>query len=192
MFFAGRKIDLHGFLNNLEYRSCWEHPLTVATIDADPDVFDENEQELRENNIAVVYADASNPCGWVKDMPGTPDGFQKFKDYFEDELGFNVEHLDDGEAIANHDAVLTAARAIRLADVSIPRPEVPRSEDVLNQMLNLNETSSILGAGGTLSFSSRGENDAESANPVGKPIPVLEFPSSGDCPAVSGTPYVTE
>lgn len=154
--------------------------------------FDGNEQALEESNITVVYADASDPCGWLKNMPGTPDGFREFKKYFEDELGFNVEHLYDGEAIANHDAVLTAARAIRLADVSIPEPGVPKAEDVLNQMLNLYENSEVFGAGGTLSFSSRGADDAESANPVGKPIPVLEFPSSGNCPAVSGNLYVTE
>lgn len=36
------------------------------------------------------------------------------------------------------------------------------------------------------------KDDAESANPAGKPIPVLEFPSIGECPVASGRLYLTE
>ncbi|MGH4018769.1 MAG: ABC transporter substrate-binding protein [Pseudonocardiaceae bacterium] len=187
VFFAGRKVDLHDFLNALGSRVCPDDPMTVVTVDADPGVFDGDEQALQDQNISVVYADASDPRGWLASVPETPTNFPEFKRSFE-ERGFDVEHLDDGGAISYHDAVLTAARAIRLAALPAS-PNPPRSADVSSQLLNLNTISAVPGASGTLSFSNRG---AESGNPVGKPIPVLEFPSSGASPAASGEVYVTE
>ncbi|MGH3907271.1 MAG: ABC transporter substrate-binding protein [Pseudonocardiaceae bacterium] len=187
VFFAGRKVDLHDFLDSLASRPCLDDPMTVVTVDADPDVFDGDERALRDEKITVVYADATNPRGWVNGAPGTPEYFPEFRRSFE-QLGFSVEHLDDGGAISNHDAVLTAAKAIRLAALS-SSPSPPGAADVRSQLLNLNTTSTVPGASATLSFSNR---DEKSGDPVGKPVPVLEFPSSGASPAASGEIYVTE
>ena len=188
VFFAGRKVDLGDFLDSLGSRPCTDDPMTVVTVDADPDVFDGDEQALRDEGITVVYADATNPGGWLAGVTGPPQYFPDFVQRFQ-ELRFPVEHLDDGGAILNHDAVLTAAKAIRLA--ALPSSsDPPGAADVRSELLNLNtELSEVRGASGTFSFSDRGE---KSGDPVGKPIPVLEFPSSGASPGASGDVYVTE
>ncbi|MDQ3154633.1 MAG: ABC transporter substrate-binding protein [Actinomycetota bacterium] len=187
VFFAGRKVDLRDFLGSLGSRVCRNDQVTVVTVDADPNVFGRDEQALRDEKITVIYADATNPRGWVAGVPETPPNFPEFKRWFED-LGFPLEHLDDGGAISHHDAVLTAAKAIRLA--ALPSSsDPPGAADVRSQLLNLNTTSTVPGASGTLRFSDR---DEKSGDPVGKPIPVLEFPSSGTSPGASGDVYVTE
>lgn len=187
VFFAGRKIDLHGFLDSLGSRVCRDIPMTVVTVDADPGVFDGDEQALRDEKITVVWADATDPRGWVGRPATAPPHFRDFVRVFT-ERGFGVANLDDGGAISNHDAVLTAAKATRLA--ALPSsPRAPRAPDVLSQLLNLNTESVIPGASGTLSFSNRG---ADSGNPVGKPVPVQQFPSSGDAAAASEQVYVTK
>ncbi|MGH4014225.1 MAG: ABC transporter substrate-binding protein [Pseudonocardiaceae bacterium] len=189
VFFAGRKVDLEGFLDSLASRVCQDTPMTVVTVDADPNVFDGDEQVLRDKKITVVYADASDPRGWIAGVESTPQYFPDFKRAFE-ERGFDPAHLDDGGAISHHDAVLTAALAARHS--ALPSsPEPPGAADVLNQLLNLNTGSLVPGASGTLSFSYRGAGGEESGNPVGKPIPVLEFPSSDASPAADEEVYVT-
>jgi hypothetical protein len=207
VFFAGRKTDLRDFLDSLGSRTCPELPMTVITADADLNVF--GEETSQDKKITLVYADATDPSGWVSGVVSPPDGiadatdpsgwvsgvarppdgFLEFKTSFEN-LGFPVGHLNDGMAISYHDAVLTAARAIRLADVSIEGPDVPQATDVLNQMLNLNGQFQVLGASGTLNYSYRGTDGKESGDPVGKPIPVVELHSSGNLPVTKGAYYI--
>lgn len=189
VFFAGRRVDLSGFLDSLANRACQLHPLTVVTVDADRGVFPGDDEELRNRKITLVYADASNPRDWVAGTVETPERFQDFERSFE-QRGFGLANLNDGMAISFHDAVLTAAQASRLAALpSDPNP--PVAADVRSQLLNLNTVSSVPGASGTLSFSYRGADGVESGNPIGKPIPVMEFPSSGGTDAASGEVYVT-
>jgi hypothetical protein len=188
VFFAGRKIDLHGFLDSLGSRVCRETPMTVVTVDADPGVFDGDEQALRDEKITVVYADATDPRGWVRNPATAPQHFAEFRRAYE-ERGFEIAHLDDGGAISSHDAVLTAAKATRVAALALASsPKSPRAPDVAIQLLNLNTESVVPGASGTLSFSNRG---AGSGDPVGKPVPIQQFPSSGDSAAASEQVYVT-
>lgn len=189
VFFAGRKADLKAFLGSLKERSCNTHSVTVVTVDADTDVYGKNVKTLEENGIKLVYADASNPRGWIDGVAQTPDHFPAFKRWFE-HFGFDLTHLYDGGAISHHDAVAAAAKAIQLVVDNQSSSGLPKAEDVLNQLLYLH-TSPVPGASGTLRYSSRGEGGEESGDPLGKPIPVLEFPESAASIAASKELYVT-
>ena len=184
VFFAGRKADLRDFLNSLGSRTCRDTPLTVVTVDADPNVFG-GDVALRNQKITVVYADATDPRGWLAGVAGTPPNFPAFRQAFEN-LGFPVEHLDDGGAISYHDAVLTAVKASRIA--ARQRPDPPGAADVLSQLLNLNTEFTVPGASGTLSF---GDRNVRLGDPAGKPVPVLEVPASGGSSAADGEVFIT-
>lgn len=184
VFFAGRKADLQDFLNSLGSRTCRDTPLTVVTVDADPNVFG-GDVTLQNQKITVVYADATDPRGWVAGVTGTPQNFPAFQQAFEN-LGFPVEHLDDGGAISSHDAVLTAVKASRIA--ARQQPDPPGAADVLSQLLNLNTELTVPGASGTLSF---GAPNVRAGDPAGKPVPVLESPASDGSSAADSEVFVT-
>ncbi|MGI9000523.1 MAG: ABC transporter substrate-binding protein [Pseudonocardia sp.] len=183
VLFAGRKIDLRSFLKSLEARSCSTETITVVTVGSDTGALSTTgepelqEPALREANIVVAVAATADPQRWKAGQANPPESFSKFFMAFQNH--FDVEHLADGEAILTYDALLTAARAIRLAAASKPQQDefVPSSADVGSQLTNLNTGRSISGAGGTLSFSTRGTDGRETGNPCGKPVPILESPS---------------
>jgi hypothetical protein len=176
VLFAGRKIDLPSFLLSLEARTCRETPITVATVGSDTAALADEpaleETRLREANIVVALATSADPLSWEVGRANRPDGFIEFLSSFDDLFGAK-DQLTDGEAILTYDALLTVARAIRLAAESKPAGVVPSSADVTAQMPNLNTLHSISGAGGTLSFRARGK---DTGNPCGKPVPMLELP----------------
>jgi hypothetical protein len=184
VFFAGRKVDLRDFLNSLGSRTCRDTPLTVVTVEADPDVIG-GDVALRNQKITVVYADATDPRGWVAGAVGTPQNFPAFRQAFEN-LGFPVEHLYDGGAISYHDAVLTAVKASRI--VARQRLDPPGAADVHSQLLNLNTAFPVPGASGTLSF---GDRNVRPGDPAGKPVPVLEVPASDGSSAADGEVFIT-
>ncbi|MGH3612215.1 MAG: hypothetical protein ACRDRK_06325 [Pseudonocardia sp.] len=177
--FAGRKTDLPSFLTSLEARSCRDTPITVVTVGSNSGVLDSGEfalQEtaLREANILVALAGVADPQRWEVDGADQPAGFSKFYSSFLKD--FVNKNLTDGEAILTHDALLTVARAIRLADTAKPGNSVPSSAEVSAQMPNLSLQYSIPGAGGTLSYSTRGADGVDTGNPCGKLIPMLVRP----------------
>jgi hypothetical protein len=172
ILYAGREVDLGGFLESLEHRSCLSTGLTILTAGSDLGaVLRGREQVTRDANLTVVFAGTVDAEGWRQNSPGTPEHYHDFLSTFQ-EQGFDPGHLDDGGAIMMHDALLTAARAVRLA-----APEgsasSPTARDVRSQLTNLNGVHTVPGASGTLSFSSRSPG---AGNPVGKPVPVLQFP----------------
>jgi ABC-type branched-subunit amino acid transport system substrate-binding protein len=189
VLYAGRWLDLLSFLTSLEHRVCSDAPMTVVTANTNLGPLTNEEKDLRDKKITVVNATANDPLGWPNKAPGTPTHFPDFQSEFS-ALGFDPAHLDDGDAIATHDALFVAVKATRLAVPPAPsaRNGVPKAVDVLNQLLNLNNLNTVPGASGELSFSLRGTRGEDSGNPCGKPIPVLEMPSSGPS---SGKPYVT-
>ncbi|MDX8048588.1 hypothetical protein SK571_04290 [Lentzea sp. BCCO 10_0798] len=85
-----------------------------------------------------------------------------------------ADQLNDGYALLHHDAALTAFTAINAHG---DRP--PTVADVLEALRRVK----IDGATGTISFDHAGK-------PIGKPIPVLEFPqrSPDRIPYVTGGP----
>lgn len=189
VLYSGREVDLIQFLTALESRECRGTPITVMSGGTDlgalydPAII----RRLHAGNLSFVYSSATDAIGWSANVPGTPPHFADFRAAFTG-LGFDSKHLDDGDAIATHDAVLTAAKAVRLAYASEsgPDPALPKPQDVLGQLLNLNNKSEVVpAAAGDLSFSYRG---ADTGNPECKPIPVLRVPPEAPPAAVFTTP----
>ncbi len=180
VLYAGREVDLGSFLESLRNRSCRSVPLTILTAGSDLGaILKDQEQELRGAKLTVLSAGTVDAEGWGQKVPGTPDGYADFLSMFQKQ-GFDPEHLDDAGAIMMHDALLTAAQAVRLA-----APEgsasSPTTGDVRRELTNLNGTlQRVRGASGTLSFSSRSPG---AGNPLGKPVPVLQYPQPLDSPS---------
>ncbi|MGH3905254.1 MAG: ABC transporter substrate-binding protein [Pseudonocardiaceae bacterium] len=185
VFFAGREIDLEPFLKALEQRPCPpESSLTIMTGGLDLGaILEEWEQRLRDANLTIVVASTVHAEGWGhQDVPGIPEFYQEFLSAFEEpdfvpdveEPGFDSGHLKGANAIMMHDALLAAARAVRLAAPEGSQSH-PTAGDVHAQLLNLNGNYAVRGAGGTVAFS-----DNSSGYPAGKPVPVLQYPLPAD------------
>jgi hypothetical protein len=195
ILFAGRALDLLTFLKSLETRICSDKPMTVLTANINLGTLDE--AALERGNITVVNAAASDPAGWVNNALGTPPHFDEFQSEFK-KVGFDPAHLDNGDAIANNDALSTAIKAVRLAASQAPPTQngIPKLIDVSHQMLNLNTLNLVPGASGNLTYQFRGQNSngEDSGNPCDKPIPVLEIPPYKSPPGLAGMsspPYMT-
>jgi ABC-type branched-subunit amino acid transport system substrate-binding protein len=191
VLYSGRQVDLKDFLKSLQSRICSGQSLTVATAGTDLGALDNpaTVAQLKASNLSVVYASSTDAAGWEANVPGTPPHFAGFYNAFKS-LGFNPADLDDGDAIATHDSVFTAAKAVRLAYASESGsdPALPKPQDVLNQLLNLNNKAEVVpAAAGDLSFSYSGAN---TGNPEGEPIPVLKFPA-GTLSQDTGPVYTT-
>lgn len=182
VLYAGREIDLEPFLESLEYRPCPNAPLTIMTGGLDLGaILEKWEQRLRAAKLTIFVASTVNAEGWGQNVPGTPEYYNEFLSAFV-EPGFDPGHLKGANAIMMHDALLAAARAVRLA-----APEgsqsFPTAGDVHAQLLNLNGEYAVRGASGTVEFSadsSGDELDGSSGYPVGKPVPVLRYPLPAD------------
>lgn len=160
--------------------------ITAADIG---DLLGKREQQLREAKLTIVYAGTSDSDGWGRRVSEKekPQFYPDFLRAFTGQ-GFDEAHLVDGQAIQMHDAFLTAAEAVELATSGNSSPTAAK---VHRELLNLNSASSVPAAGGTLSFSLQ----PGGGNPLGKLVPVLEFPSPPVTPTASKwvTPvYVTD
>lgn len=188
ILYAGRRGDLGGFLEALETRVCREEtPMIVMTGGVNPAAFNGLEQRLRAANLTVLFAARVDARGWSQNVPGTPERYQDFLQAFT-EAGLDPAHLEDDRAILTHDALLTAAKAVRLAAQGASPSGAPTASDVLAQLLNLNSLNNVPGAGGTLSFSFREQG---AGNPQGKPVLVFQFPSSTPGLAQQVGTYIT-
>ena len=189
VLYAGRRGDFGGFLEALHDRVCSSTPMTVVATGIDPAVvLSEQEEELRDAKLTVVFLARTDARGWDQNTPGTPEHYRAFREEFK-KRDFNLEDLTDDRVITMHDAFLTAAKAVRLATPGALRPGAPIATDVLGQLMNLHDLNTVPGAGGTLSFSYR---ESGAGNPQGKPMLVFQFPSStpGAFQQV-GPPYFT-
>lgn len=173
VLYAGRRVDLGGFLDWLARRGCASQPLTVLTGADLGELLSAREQQLSAANLTVVHAGTSDPEGWGRNVEGTPQHYPYFLSAFT-ELGFDPQHLIDGQAIQMYDALLTVEQAVRSA---APGNSSPTAGKVRGVLLTLNGANAVQGAGGLVSFISRA---AGAGNPVGKPVPVLKFPSPDD------------
>jgi len=168
VLYAGRRVDLGGFLDSLADRQCRSTPLTVITAADIGEVLSEREQQLSGANLTVVHAGTSDAEGWGRNVEGTPQQYRDFLMAFKG-LGFDGKNLVDGQAIQMHDALRTAAQAVQLAT---PVDSSPSAAKVRGVLLNLNGVYQVPGAGGTLSFS---PSQPGAGDPLGKSVPVLEF-----------------
>lgn len=160
VFYAGRPADLKAFAEALTTRICQNQTLTVLTATtAFPSVLDSVQQILQGGNVKVVVATSADPTA-----PGYPDFLKTYQT-----LGFK-EDLD-GYTIEYHDALVTAAKAIRLAGQDRPT-QLPTPQDVAVQLGNLNLSYAVPGASGILNFQPQG---GRARRPPGQSIPIKKF-----------------
>lgn len=176
VLYAGREIDLVDLLGALEHRTCRETPLTILTAGLELGKV-LRDVDLADANLTVLNAATVDTLGWDGGAPGTPDGYPDFRTAFSEER-FRAADLDDGGAIMMHDALLTAARAIRLAAPNGSASAVTAAL-VRTQLLNINTQYVVPGAGGTLRFSKQPAGGGTGI-PEGKPIPLLQYPHPQD------------
>ncbi len=198
VFFAGRQNDLEVFLDQLEQQQCLS-PVTVLTAGSDlGSLVQERSETLAEHRITVVYTSATDPVGWKSHLDARsgywPPHFEDFLNRFQ--TVFPTGKLDDGNAIAQHDAVATAATALALFEAgqsgsasSSDERELP--DNLTTQLLSINGAKkTVPGAGGDISFSLRGPNNSTTGDPIGKPVPLLQIPAAPEDP--SDQPYITK
>ncbi|MFC4561794.1 ABC transporter substrate-binding protein [Nocardiopsis mangrovi] len=178
VFYAGRGVDLSGLIDALHSRPCVREPLTVFFAETGLSLREDEEirGDLEDGNITIVHAAASDP-DWGSGARGEPEGFAPFVDSYAEHVGDPGGALDNGYAIAHHDAVMVAVQAIRLYTRE-GGDEPPRAEGVRGALFRLNAGNVVRGAGGDLAFSTTRDGD-----PGGKPVPVFEIPRPGEAPA---------
>jgi hypothetical protein len=168
VFFAGRVTDFGAFTAALKARTCVQRSLTVvlvATAAADAQVY---MNTLTSSNVKVVAATSADSASWGRNEPGTPEGYPAFLAAYHDRGFVDDADLMDSYAIAHHDALATAAQAIRLASLGT-QTHAPNPEDVAGQFGRLNLAYVVRAASGTLSFPSEG------GRATGRPIPIKQI-----------------
>ena len=171
VLFAGREPDLKVLLEALSIRACREEqPLAVlfGVTGTDLQHDEETMGQIRDGNLEVLYAAGSDP-GWATGATAAPEGFGAFQEHFATLVDRDAADLSDGYAVTYHDALATVIGAVRITN---PKDAAaPAREDVREHLLLLNSEQVVVGATGTLSFSSdRG------GNPGGKWVPVVPLP----------------
>jgi hypothetical protein len=168
VFFAGRVADFGAFTAALKARTCVQRSLTVvivATAAADAQIY---ANTLTSSNIKIVAATSSDSASWGRNEPGAPPGYPAFLAAYHDRGFVDDADLMDNYAIVHHDALVTAAQAIRLASLGA-QTHAPNSEDVAGQFGRLSLAYVVRAASGTLSF------PAEGGRATGQPIPIKQI-----------------
>jgi len=152
VFYAGRVADLGAFTEALKDRTCRNRPLTVLTATTGfAGLQDSVQGTLPGSNVTVVVATASDSASWGKNEASAPPGYPAFLAAYQ-ARGFSDDpNSIDGYTIGYHDTLAVAAQAIRLAAQGRPT-QAPTPEDVAIQLGNLNLSSTVTAASGTLSF----------------------------------------
>lgn len=185
VLFSGRTGDLGEFLEAMHHRPCRDEPISVLFVETGPVIDAEEAERLARNRITVVQASAVDPAWYTEEGPEPPPGYRPFTEQYRTHLP-GVEDvaaaLENGYAIANHDALATAVRAIRVSHAEDPDSPMsgPRVRDAFF-LLHLDNA--VEGAAGTLSFTTDRRGD-----PGGKPVPVLETPPRTERPDLYTTP----
>lgn len=185
VLYAGREPDLPLFIHDLAQRPCADMPITlVAGADScallsganGPAQTKQISADMVAGKVTVLCPAWAAPQNWASGKHiGRPAGFSAFAKDFQDmftmKQNFGAE-LDDGYAIMPHDALLTAAKAIRLS--TTPSMSVPTPAQVLSNQFHMDAANTVPGASGTFTFV-----EENNGNPVGKPVFVLHIRSSG-------------
>jgi hypothetical protein len=181
VMYAGRVADFEAFARSLDNRRCRDRPLTILAGATGFDSVRKYENLLHHANLTVIYATSADPEAWKSGLTGAPKGFPVFLDRFRAN-GFDEGSLGDGYAIMYHDAVVSAAAAIRLA----AEGGVPTPEGVSTQLSNIGLDSFVQGASGDLSFP-----DSALGRAVGKVIPLRQIGGDAAVLPVDRCVYVT-
>jgi hypothetical protein len=176
ILYAGRAADLPKFIGYLGTRACHPERLTVIT-GSDAVYLTLNTTENRKawtyltdthNPISLVYAPLAEPSVLL-DPDRNPHAkqYEAFQEAYQAQ-GFNLAHLDIGWGIMAHDALLTAASAIRHA--TVPQYGLPEPAKVRDALyLITTPATSVPGASGPIVL------DPDTGNRVGLRLPILQF-----------------
>ncbi len=148
VLYAGRVSDFHFFAEALEKRTCRSTPMTVLNAATGFDTAHKSLDTRKSGNVTVRYASSSDAPTWLDHPESSPPDFRDFLESYQ-EQGFPRRDLDDGLAIAHHDALATAAMAIRHSSALKPA-------DVAGAFPNLVLELSVRGALGRLTFPQHG------------------------------------
>jgi ABC-type branched-subunit amino acid transport system substrate-binding protein len=167
IYFAGRGADLRSFLTVLgEAGACGLGPIDIITGDSGSYLVGQPLPPSQTVPVRVFYTGVAAPGQWGGNPSDERDNYQKFLQAFT--ATFDERDLDDGYAIMSHDAVLTAATAIRDAQ---PHPTRDPST-VRSFFLQFNCTKWIPGASGKIVFK-------DSHVPANKAIPIMQVQPDG-------------
>jgi hypothetical protein len=188
IFFAGRGIDLEYFLDALESGgACSLGPVTVMSGDDTDNLVG---VPLPTGPVAVklLYISLATSAQWPMPPAGGTssgaavpssgtssnalladeyDNYQSFATAFA-AAGFAGTDLIDGEAITMHDAVYTAATAVRNDSLAVANPAT-----VASFMLNIRCRNTVGGASGFIAF------NRDTHNPVDKTMVVMQIDAEG-------------
>lgn len=182
VLYAGREPDLPQFIQDLAQRPCVRTPITLVvgtdssdlvTAADDPQQTSQIRAELTAGQITVLCPAWVAPQNWATPAGAgsAPAGFAAFAAEFDALFTTNNDfgtQLNDGYAVMTHDALLTAANAIRLA--TQPPVTVPTAAQVLGNQYHMDAANTVPGASGTLTFV-----EADNGNAAGKPVFVLQL-----------------
>jgi hypothetical protein len=174
VLYAGRMTDFGAFAQALAVKRSCSSRLTVLTAATGFASARRFRPVIDHAKLDVFFASPANPAAWTSvdaRVPGSvgapvPAGFTEFLRSYKAH-GFPVEDLNDGMAIAHHDALATAARAIRLGTDD---HEPPSRADLHDRFSRLVLAFKVNGASGTLSFPKTAQGRA-----VGRFIPIVQL-----------------
>ncbi len=181
VFYAGRDRDLSALVDQLALRRQCGHnkPVVILTGSTGLNLADGVDQVMTDHQITLIDASSSDAVKWQQGRDA-PAGYEAFHRAFIAQ--FAETELADGYAIGHHDAVATAAWAIRRFSQQAAG-RVPTGLDVLGQITNLNDaTHAVPAAGGTLTF-----DDRSGGWPHGKVVVILQLPDTD----INHPPYIT-
>jgi hypothetical protein len=177
VYFAGRGVELQGFLTGLTQRSCKaDHHLIVVTGSDATGLAGQTGLWSASDNMSVYFAGLAHDGMWTAQPnlanSATTSWFTTrgsgFPSMFPNEYPptGTADPLADGWGIMFHDGVLTAVTAVHnLYQLHNSLPSAGGVAQELNQV-------TVPGASGYLCFNS-------DHNPIGKPTPVLELMANG-------------
>jgi hypothetical protein len=129
-------------------------------------------------NAGLRFTAMAHPAAWTSSEGFSDDSVRYFRDegkgHFHDL--FRTESLDDGRAIMGYDAMLTAARAVRMSvsQQELERPDVDIPPAAVTQVFKrLHGELAIPGASGWLSFN-------EDGTPNDKAMPLMRVEPTGE------------
>lgn len=184
IYFAGRRIQLRQFLNELG-KNCPTSAFTVLTgsdaahLANDPKL---DRSVFGPDRITLEYAALATPRTWTGAASAHNARFAAGYRAFQDAAGRafagggrpSLDDLADGEALMTHDAVWTARQALVLL-IGVQRDSagrLPSTGDVADEWKQLRGRSKVEGASGWICLDNGG-------NPWNKAVPIMRLNGNG-------------